>query len=244
MHFELSDNSKVKFKKNHYNTFGLTHGLPENGGTCPGATFGKGGCLDVRDGLKRKTCYSEKLVKIYPAFGERIDRNYMLVRDKPLEEIKQVCRETVQAFIQKSKGEDLCFRLHMVGDFHSEDYTNAWAAVIKEFPNVHFWAYTRSDEYAELLFGIPNLSIYLSCDPVNFNKMHVLFKLNRDKYPNLGLAWMGNNPPALEGLDRFVTCPETSGKIQSTGDKGACSKCKLCINNFKTRIKNVAFKIH
>src|SRR4051812_7210748 len=93
----LTDNSKTKFKKNHRNTFGLMYGLPENGGTCPGATEGKGGCLEIRDGNKRPTCYMAKVVQIYKAVGTRLTENTEALVGKSLEEMESVLTDTVEA---------------------------------------------------------------------------------------------------------------------------------------------------
>lgn len=240
---KLSDNSKVKFKKRHYNTFGLTHGLPENGGTCPGATHGKGGCLDTRDGLKRKTCYVEKLVQIYPAFSKLLKDNTEILANKSLLELQAICENTIQTFIHQSKNKDLSFRLHMSGDFFSEDYTKAWVNIIKAHPEINFWVYTRSIEYVPYLVGIKNLTLYLSCDPDNMESMTKLFNTYKDEHPNIGLAWLGTNAPAPEEF-RWVKCPEVTGKIKNTEDQGACSKCRLCVNNYKVRVKNIEFPYH
>lgn len=241
--FKLTHNDKTKFHKYQKNTFGLNYGLPENGGTCPGATTGKGGCLDTRDGLKRKTCYMAKITAIYKNVGKVLQANTDQITGKTFEEIKTVCRETVQVFIQKSKDENLYFRLHYSGDFVSADYAKAWAEVVSEFPAVHFWVYTRSDEFVELILGKPNLTVYLSCDPVNFDTMVGIFDKYKDKHANLGLAWLGHNGPEPEKY-RWVTCPEISGKIKNTKDNGACSKCRLCVNNYKIRVKNIQFPYH
>jgi len=243
MPFKLTHNGKTKFRKTHTNTFGLMYGLPENGGTCPGATTGKGGCLDVRDGLKRQTCYMAKITAIYKQVGNVLQSNTALVQGKSLEEIKTVCRETIQAFVQKSKNQDLYFRLHYSGDFFSEDYTKAWAAVIKEFPNIRFWVYTRSDLFVEHLLGINNLTVYLSYDPSNFDKMLAVYLKHKDANNNLGMAWLGNEAPDPD-IYRWVQCPEITGKVKNTSDAGACSKCRLCVDNYKIRVKNIQFKYH
>lgn len=243
MGLKLTHNGKTKFWKNHKNTFGLSYGLPENGGTCPGATTGQGGCLDVRDGLKRPTCYMAKITQIYKAVGNVLRENTAQVSGKTIEEIKTVCRETIQAFILKSKGEDLYFRLHYSGDFFSKEYTQAWAEIIAEFPDVQFWVYTRSDEHAELLLGIKNLTLFLSCDPVNFDKMLAIYERNKDNHPNIGMAWLGVNAPDPAKY-RWVKCPEITGKVKNTDEVGACSKCRLCVDNYKIRVKNIEFPYH
>ncbi len=219
------------------------YGLPENGGTCPGATTGKGGCLDVRDGLKRPTCYMAKVTSIYKAVGTVLAENTVLVKDKTLEEIQEVCEATIQTFIQQSKGENLYFRLAYSGDFFSENYTKAWIETIKKHPEVQFWVYTRSDKFAELLLGLPNLSVYLSCDPANFKTMLEIFERNKDKHNNLGMAWLGLDAPD-PAVHRWVKCPEITNKVKNTDEAGACSKCRLCVDNFKIRIKNIEFPYH
>lgn len=241
----LSDNSKVKFKKNHYNTFGLYHGLPEQGGTCPGATVGEGGCMAIRDGLVRKTCYVEKLAQIYPAFANRIRGNSDMLVGKTKEEMVVLLEATVNSFVKKSK-DNLNFRLHTSGDFFSLEYAEAWAEVMKKFPNVRFWAYTRSfipaANYVAPLIGIPNLSLYLSCDPNNYEEAEKVFDQYKDQMASLGLAWLGADAPNTE-KNRWVKCPANSGKIKNEDTKGACAKCRLCVDRFKIRTKNIQFDL-
>lgn len=243
----LSDNSKVKFHNNHKNTFGLAQGLPENGGTCPGATSGPGGCLDVRDGHKRETCYVHKIVSIYKAVGNTLKHNTDLLKDKSYDQLVEILTDMVTRFLEADHKGHPFFRIHWAGDFFSEDYTKAWVTVIKKFSNVRFWAYTRSfngdHNYAQLLFGLENLTLFLSCDPNNVDEATKIYHEIKDTYPNIGLAWMGEEPPDPEKF-RWVRCPETSGKIKSEPNKGACAKCRLCVNNYKTHVKNISFEIH
>lgn len=242
----LSDNAKVKFKKNHYNTFGLAHGLPENGGSCPGATTGPGGCLAVRDGLTRQTCYVAKLAQIYPAFGKRISDNLDLVRNKTKDEMITVLTSTINHFVRKSK-DNLVFRLHTSGDFFSLEYAEAWAEVMKAFPQVRFWAYTRSftenAQFITPLIGVSNLSLYLSCDPNNYAEAMKVFDTYKGSMPSLGLAWLGENAPE-QAQNRWVKCPAVSGKVKGTADKGACASCRLCVDRFVIRTKNIQFDLH
>lgn len=240
----LSSNSKTKFSKNHKNTFGLMYGLPENGGTCPGATTGQGGCLYTRDGLKRQTCYMVKIVQIYKAVGTILQKNTDVLKDKTINEMEIIIRNTINQFVKKSPADQLYFRLNYSGDIYSLELSKAWATVIKEFPKVKFWVYTRSHDLIEPLLGIKNLTLFLSVDPVNFKSGLQIYNKYKDDNNNLGLAYMGNDPPKLEGFERFINCPETSGKLLNTSDRGACAKCRICIDNYRTRVKNVAFKIH
>lgn len=239
---KLTDNRKTSFKKNHMNTFGLMYGLPENGGTCPGATLGKGGCLDVRDGLKRQTCYMAKITAIYKAVGNVLESNTLMLQGKTVEEMEAVCSSTIDAFIKKNKGNDLYFRLHYSGDFFSLEYAQAWAKVIAKYSHVHFWVYTRSHDFIDPLLGLDNLTVFLSCDPSNYGETSKIFEAKKEQHKNLGMAFMGNDAPNPD-INRWVKCPEITGKVKND-DSGACSKCRLCVDNYKIRVKNIQFPIH
>lgn len=219
------------------------YGLPENGGTCPGATTGKGGCLDVRDGLKRQTCYMAKVVAIYKAVGNVLNKNTEALQGKTIDEMEYECNETVENFILHNKGENLYFRLHYSGDFFSLEYAQAWARVIRKYPQVRFWVYTRSHNLIDPLLGLENITIFLSCDPSNYKATVELFNLHKEKHRNLGMAFMGNNAPD-QAENRWVKCPEITGKIKNEDTAGACSKCRLCVDNYKVRVKNIQFPIH
>jgi hypothetical protein len=238
---KLTDNSKTKFKPNHRNTFGLNFGRPDTGGTCPGATKGAGGCLCLKkEGGKVATCYMAKLVKVWPSVGKSLQSNTDLIQDKTYKEMVDILTLTVEEFITKNSGENLYFRLHYSGDFFSKTYAKAWVEVIKKYGNVHFWVYTRSFDCAPLFVDIKNVTIFLSVDPVNYKKGLAVYEKYKD-VNNLGMAWMGNTPPVSQ---RWVTCPETSGKLKNTAERGACGKCRLCVDNYVTKVKNIQFLIH
>lgn len=238
----LSNNSKTKFSKKHNNTFGLMYGLPENGGTCPGASTGLGGCLSVRDGKKRATCYMAKIAQIYKGAAAVLQKNTDLLKDKPYEEMVEIIRNTINHFVKNTRSDQLYFRLNYSGDIYSENLAKAWATVMKEFPQVKFWMYTRSFDFVEFLRDIPNLTLFLSVDPANCKEGFATYEKHKDQN-NLALAWMGNLVPDKEKW-RWVTCPEISGKVKNTEDKGACGKCRLCIDRYVTKVKNIHFPIH
>ena len=241
--FSTSDNSKLKFKPNHKNTFGLNFGLPSNGGTCVGATSGAGGCLDVRTGRKRETCYMAKITEIYKAVGPVLQKNTDLVVNQSYIRMVEVLTNTYQNFVDKNKKEHWFFRLFYSGDVFSEDFAKAVAESCSKFPEVRFWIYTRSHQFAHILVQAPNLAVYLSVDPVNIENGIKIYKDLKHKHNNIGIAHLGK--PASEINERFVGCPETSGKIANTNKRGACAVCKLCFTySDKIRLRNIAFKIH
>ncbi len=239
---KLTLNRKVKFSKNVKNTFGLNYGLPSNGGTCPFATAGKGGCLSFKNGGTIKTCYMDKIAKIYPSVGSVLEHNTQLVKTAKGKDLIKLLQDTVTEFRNSTTPDNLYFRLHYSGDFFSDEYTKAWATTINNNLDIHFWCYTRSFDYVKHLVDCKNLSIYISTDSVNYKKA----KKTYDKYikkPNVAMAFMGNNPPEDLSL-RFAKCPETYGVIKNTDERGACANCRLCINRYKNKLNNIKFKLH
>jgi hypothetical protein len=233
---KLTNNSKVRFHKKHYNTFSLTQGLPINGGSCPGATEGEGGCLGV--------CYDCNLRKLYKAYAAVEDKNLALIKGKSEEEIYQILKSTIDDWKVTTGKLKPYFRLHTGGDMYSLEYANAWARVIKENPGVHFWTYTRSLFAVPVLSDCSNLTLMLSCDPVN--KTEVLQVYDKYKsYSNLAVAWMGNDPPELTDKAMLV-CPEITKKLKNTKDIGACARCRACIDRpLKSgKIRHIQFPIH
>ena len=238
----LSDNSKVKFRPNHRNTFGLNFGLPENGGTCSGATLGKGGCLDVQDGHKRPTCYMAKITQIYKGVGPILQTNTDMLRGKTIDEMVVVLTNTFQEFKNKNKQEYWYFRSTFSGDFFSEDFARAFAIACKKFPEVQFWLYTRSHQFVEILSDAPNAAIYISVDPCNKDAGLAVYEKLKDR-KNVGIAMMSNKEELCD--IRFTTCPEISGKLHNTKNAGACSKCRLCFRySSAIKLRPIRFPIH
>ena len=242
MQLMLTHNSKTRFSRNHKNTFGLAYGLPVNGGSCPKATTGKGGCLEVRASHYVPTCYMSKIVSRYPAVALSLDFNSMMLQNASKDEMIDILTNTMNTFVDSCNEDEMYFKIHYSGDIFSAEYAAAWNEVIQEFPEVYFWTYTRSFEFVPALLGGGNLSIYLSCDPVNFKEAVATYDKYKAACNTLALAYMGDNPPQPE-LYRWVFCPEVTG-ILKQGAKGACARCRLCLDNYRTRSKNIAFPIH
>ncbi len=235
--FKLTNNSKVRFSPKHNNTFSLTQGPPEEGGTCPMATEGPEGCLEV--------CYDKNLRKLYKAYAAVEDFNTSLVLGKTKEEMFCVIDNTVSKWLLTGGDKDPYFRIHTGGDFFNKTYASAWKDVMLKYPSVKFWAYTRSLFAVPVLLEAANLTLMLSCDPVNKDKVLKTYAEHKDN-PNLGIAWMGDNMPE-EISDRAVLdCPEVTGKTKNTKQLGACARCRVCIDRkLKTgKIRHVRFPIH
>jgi hypothetical protein len=242
----LSDNRKTKFMPEHKNTFGLKTGLREFGGTCPGATSGPGGCLWSKTENGEPTCYAAKLRKIYKNYGVTEDHNTQLLLNASKGEKIEILRNTLMKFLLNGGYKKQFFRLHMGGDFFNEEYTQAWKHVIDEWPNVKFWTYTRSMFAVPILAECKNLSLYLSCDPVNISEVRETYR-KFSSYPNIAVAWMGDGFETSGFEDRpYMACPEVTKKLKSTKNEGACSRCRACVDRSLKdgNMRHIQFPIH
>lgn len=56
-------------------------------------------------------------------------------------------------------------RIHASGDFDSIEYLNAWIEIVKRFPNVKFWTYTKVREFENAFNEFNNANIVKSVIP-------------------------------------------------------------------------------
>ena len=119
--------------------------------TCPGATTYCG-----------KVCYAMKAERMYKGAREMRERNYQASLGPDF--IGDMMME-----LAEFKGSKV--RIHESGDFYDQAYLNKWIAIVSNFPDIIFLAYTKM--YDRLDFrGIPgNLVVYASYDPTTLDKM-------------------------------------------------------------------------
>jgi hypothetical protein len=142
--------------------------------------------------------------------------------------------EMVAEFVKESdkRGADKIFRIHWDGDFFSGQYVAAWARVIRDFPDVKFWAYTRVASAASFLHSqkLSNLSLYFSGDRDNVETARFLAG------KGINIAYVDTTFD--EGKAQFpaaVRCPENNGAIERISTKGsACARCGLCVDGRKS----------
>jgi len=119
------------------------------------------------------------------------------------------------------------FRIHVSGDFFSAAYTRRWITLVRQHPDVLFWAYTRSWRVKrivpalEALRAEPNMQLFASTD------------MTIKETPPAG--WRVANILGDERTGPALTCPEQVGK------KPNCESCGYC---FRGQRGNVAFKVH
>jgi len=206
------------------NAFGLPSGRDF---ACPGATS-----------ICERICYAGKLEKVYKGVRESLLSNWNQVKHASQSETETLLTEMISEFVAEcdKKNGTKKFRIHWDGDFFSMEYAAAWSTVIRNFPDVQFWAYTRSftDDLNVLpvLAGIQNLSLYISVDRANLEHA----KSIRKEYPAVRWAFLGESADStkaamLEMNNRpGAICPENVKRIELiTPQGGACISCNLCV---------------
>jgi hypothetical protein len=127
----------------------------EAGVTCPGKT---GECSRV--------CYASRNTFVYPNVIKRYKLNLRRSKSKYF-----VAR--MNEFLQSGKVQTV--RIHSSGDFYSYAYISKWYRIVRDNPDIQFYAYTRSWRKVEgvtqamrsalqRLAQLPNMQLWLSCD--------------------------------------------------------------------------------
>ena len=200
------------------NAFGLPSGRAFS---CPGAT----------DYCER-ICYAGKLEKIYKGVRNVLTSNWEQLQ-VPGDEI-HLLDEMITAFEAEcdKREADKLFRIHWDGDFFSDEYTWAWAYVIRKHPLTQFWVYTRVVSSAVILhnLGLKNLALYFSADRDNIESANVL----RDQ-DGIKIAYVDETFEAGKAqFPKATRCPENNKALPLISTKGsACVVCGLCVNGRK-----------
>jgi hypothetical protein len=80
-------------------------------------------------------CYARRLAYLRPTFRRSLERNYRQVKDlKKLESLLT---------IEIPKYGDI-FRIHVAGDFFSQEYFYMWTRLARKFKHKIFYAYTKA----------------------------------------------------------------------------------------------------
>jgi hypothetical protein len=202
--------------------------MPGPEGTCPGATTGKGGCLETRRDGGRPTCY------VYKAFRnlrvkEILEHNTEVMKNATGPQMETILHAEFTRFEAEeavSPKPWFHYRLHWSGDVFSREYAFALSIAIQKHPKTTFWIYTRSFQFVHVLTGIPNLIPYLSLDPINMERGLETWK--QDDTHTLKLAYMSpeDNLAQVAGVNS-VPCPSDNGRLREI--EGACHKCGKCV---------------
>lgn len=211
----------VRHRTGGGNSFGLPAGI-----SCPGMTS-----------LCGKVCYAKKIERMpyLKCVRDNLRHNWDLLSNATFAEMVTLLAEMIGEFHDEceKRGITKQFRIHWDGDFFSREYSAAWAAVISGFPDVQFWAYTRSFEFVDEFNDLPNLALYLSVDKENISAAAA----TRKTFPWVRWAYLDETMTAAGEVLKAETgrpgakCPENIGAIPLIqGKVGACISCGLCVH--------------
>jgi hypothetical protein len=164
-----------------------------------------------------KGCYAKKPQNRFPMTRLFRAVNTYLVKNN-IELLEYLLVEQ----IKKSK-KISAVRLHSSGDFCSQEYIDMWDRIIKQFPEIKFYTYTKVDRFD--FTGIESNS--------NFNLIPSVVECDGKRVFNFG------DEEHIEKLlsNGFFLCPAT---IKGVDEKGMCgNECKFCQTH-----KTVCFNIH
>lgn len=219
------------------NTFGLMPGNPKTGGSCPGATAGKGGCLELSPSGKSQVCYVMKLIKCYGGVKGVLVHNQDLLMAADYQGKVAILDAEFHRFYHENlahKEARQNYRLHWSGDFFDEEYVCAMVEAIEKWPQIQFWNYTKSMFAIPHLAGIANLQQYISADNVN-SVIAVETWKEFKAAGNIHIAYMADTNPGRRFQDEvMIPCPVDDGNMPL---EGSCQKCRLCIKG-----KNIWFR--
>lgn len=206
-----------------------------------------------------KLCYAVKAYGAKPAVRGATDCNFALLkRDKGFELFKKSMIYALNT-PRKDGGKkfDLC-RIHVSGDFYSEEYFKAICEVARSCGHVRFWMYTKQYEMLSAVgkSAIPeNLCVIVSCwgdyNPINYlrkegEKVGPYAHLAKD-FP---LAYLDDGSEEFkkfnDEMQEFLGkpkdvqyCPCTTAEQIVT----RCEDCKICFDKSLAN-NNLVFKLH
>jgi hypothetical protein len=141
----------------------------------------------------------------------------------------------------------LYYRIHWSGDIYDVEYADALAKTMTDNSDIRFWCYTRSFFSVPTLCDIPNLSLYLSLDPVNYVEGMAAYTKLKTPGRHLAVCYMAkeknfeqfeqavrdeltqhdaNDVQISAAVNpRFSPCPVDTGKLKAEGGCMTCGKC-------------------
>jgi hypothetical protein len=173
-----------------------------------------------KDGSCKSTCS-----KCYAIKAEVQYSNCRLFRAVNLELAKNHLVELETILIdQLSRAKTKMVRIHSAGDFFSQKYVDMWSRIVKAFPDMKFYAYTKNENDFDFS-GIKKNQ--------NFNLLNSFAEIDGEKVLNYG------DKEHVEKLvdSGYFLCPATVK--EKTKDIKCGLNCKYCMSNDK-----VCFNIH
>lgn len=161
-----------------------------------------------------ESCYAMKSYRMYENVREAYTENSLLAHEN-LPELFQQIREYLAAENPRS------FRIHVAGDFISQQYLDAWKAVAEDFPQVAFLAFTK---------------VYWLDYSNRPSNLEIVFSI-----------WPGMPAPKRQPGIRFAYCDDDSDDCRIPESAlpcfGRCDSCGICWSLSSLK-RDVVFQIH
>ena len=168
----------------------------------------------------KKHCYAKRHIEIYPAAKASYLRNFECSKQPEFEALMNIEIQTSK--VVKKIG---ILRIHVAGDFYSQDYIDKWIRIAKANPTISFYAYTKA------------YTLDFSARPDNF-----VMKLSDDK--DIWRPYQSRFDGVARVYEPDAPCP--AGFVACGAQRVAgmtCAKCRLCTGKLG-RKANVGFKRH
>ena len=168
----------------------------------------------------KKHCYAKRHIEIYPSAKKRYVINYEISKTPEFEML--INMEITACKPLKKIG---ILRVHVAGDFYSQDYVDKWIRIAKTHPTISFYAYTKAYNF-DFSARPDNLVMKLSDDKD-------LWPAEQSKFDGVARVYEPDQP-----------CPKGFVPCGSQRVKGmTCAQCKMCTGKLG-RKANVGFKRH
>lgn len=180
-------------------------------------------------------CYADRFSKLYKNAEKAYKLNLTGIQDKDF--VEQLVIKLTKLSTKK-KNPMTTFRWHVSGDWHGIKYMYDAIKIMKQFPNISFYCYTRNWRLAnwlphlEELQKLPNMTVFASIDDDT---------ISNNEWPpaNYKVAYVGNKEAIVKAKYNLLPCPnQLVGKL--------CDSCSLCFKSaYKNNMKiNILFKQH
>jgi hypothetical protein len=161
----------------------------------------------------KKHCYARHPYLFYPVVKKAWDRNYTLAQTGEftahiIAQLKEAVEYMRKPFV----------RIHVSGDFFNQEYVNNWIKIIKTFPSVKFFGYTKVMDILDLT------------ELVNLDNVNIINSIASDGGVNFGKA---GRITELKNLG-YRVCPADKNKNIKCG-----KNCFICM-----KIEKVCFPWH
>lgn len=106
-------------------------------------------------------CYVDRLEKVFPAYLPKLQSNKALTQSPRF--VEEMSRDV--AYTPRTKRHARKYkRIHSAGDFYDATYLLKWCAIMRQHPDVTFYAYTKMVSLVKGVrdrFGLPENFIYI-----------------------------------------------------------------------------------